>query len=189
MRKGFTLVELIVVIAIIAILAAVIAPNAFKAIEKAKLAKTQRDLKSIKTAVSALYADTGKFPNGCPAFSSANPEVYFNQPQAGLVRRPTVGVVEAPSCEWRQSEVNAWDGPYLESTNVLDFWKTAYMFDPDYVPCGTTAGNCPATSSPYTECRAACGGAFNCYPPMLVSFGPDKLEYTCDDILVQLTLK
>ena len=36
MRKGFTLIELIVVIAIIAILAAIIAPNAFRAIEKAK---------------------------------------------------------------------------------------------------------------------------------------------------------
>ena len=69
--RGFTLIELIVVIAIIAILAAIIAPNAFRAIEKSKIAKTQEDLKAIKTGVMALYSDTGKFPNGCPPFSSA----------------------------------------------------------------------------------------------------------------------
>ena len=50
MRKGFTLIELIVVIAIIAVLAAVVAPSAFKAIEKGKVSAGMGDWNSIKTA-------------------------------------------------------------------------------------------------------------------------------------------
>jgi len=166
----------------------VIAPNAFKAIEKAKTAKTQKDLLAIKTGVAALYSDTGKFPNGCIAYGSANPEVYFNDSRAGLVARPPVGVVQAP-CEWTQAQVDKWDGPYLESRRVTDFWKTPYMFDPDYVPCSGAAASCASTASMSTACKQSCGGGFTCVPPMLVSCGPDKIEYTCDDILVQMTLK
>ncbi|MDD2703559.1 MAG: prepilin-type N-terminal cleavage/methylation domain-containing protein [Candidatus Omnitrophica bacterium] len=185
--NGFTLMELIVVIAIIAVLAAIIAPNAFKSIEKSKTAKTVADLKAIKTAVIALYSDTGRFPNGCPAFSVQNPEVYFNTAQAGLILRPTVGVVEG-SCRWDQPEVDRWDGPYLEGNKVQDFWHTSYMYDPDYVFCTSGASSCASSSSPYTECPGACGGGFTCSPPVIVSFGPDKTEYTCDDIIVKMTL-
>ncbi|MDD5669107.1 MAG: prepilin-type N-terminal cleavage/methylation domain-containing protein [Candidatus Omnitrophica bacterium] len=184
---GFTLIELIVVIAIIAVLAAIIAPNAFKAIEKSKLAKTTQDLKSIKTAVIALYSDTGRFPNGCPAFSVQNPEVYFNTARAGLISRPPVGVVEG-SCQWTQSDVDKWDGPYLDSNKVEDFWHTAYMYDPDYAFCASGASSCGTSLSVYTECSASCGGVFNCSPPVIVSFGPDKAEYTCDDVIVKMML-
>jgi len=62
MKKGFTLIELIVVIAIIAIMGAVIAPNAFKSIEKAKIASTVQDLNSIKTAAAAYFTDTSAWP-------------------------------------------------------------------------------------------------------------------------------
>ena len=62
MKKGFTLIELIVVIAIIAVLAAIIAPNAFRAIEKAKVANAIADFKSFKAAFGAFYADTGRWP-------------------------------------------------------------------------------------------------------------------------------
>ena len=195
--KSFTLIELIVVIAIIAILSAIVAPNAFRAIEKAKVAKTKSDLEAIKTAIGALYGDTGKFPNGCPAFATANPEIYFDNPRSGLVSKPPVGVTPGSGgrCEWTQSDVDMWDGPYLESAGVRDFWKTSYMYDPDYCMCTTSCSysrenisSCDTSSAVVEECRNACGGGLNCVPPAIVSFGPDKLEYSCDDIIKKLSL-
>jgi type II secretion system protein G len=89
MKKGFTLIELIVVIAIIAVLAAIIAPNAFKAIEKAKIARTVQDLKGIKTSVQGYFADTGAWP-ACH---------YINSTASPLISDPGV---------------SGWDGPYLQ---------------------------------------------------------------------------
>jgi general secretion pathway protein G len=84
MKKGFTLIELIVVIAIIAVMGAVIAPNAFKSIEKAKIAATVQDLNSIKTAAAAFFTDMSMWPPDAANFTS-NP-----------------------------SGSAAWDGPYLD---------------------------------------------------------------------------
>ena len=76
-KKGFTLVELIVVVAIIALLVAVAAINAFKAIEKGKISAFMRDYREIKTAAVSYYADTSNWP--------AN-----NNASVSLVRNDTV---------------------------------------------------------------------------------------------------
>ncbi len=214
MKKSFTLIELIVVIAIIAILAAIIAPNAFKAIEKARVAKTVADMKSIKTAFTALYTDTFRFPLGCNAFTTANPEAYLDDSQCGgcwvgLLCRPPVGDPHADTggcygshsgrCIWSQINVDNWDGPYVEGGNLLDFWKTAYLFDPDYCQCLAgcvhtsndivTVCEAQNPSNPMLEtCKTACGGGYTCSPPVIVSAGPDKLFYSCDDIMIHMTL-
>ncbi|HRZ14309.1 MAG TPA: prepilin-type N-terminal cleavage/methylation domain-containing protein [Candidatus Omnitrophota bacterium] len=99
MKRGFTLVELIVVIAIIAILAAVVAPNAFKAIEKAKISGTLADLSTIKTGAMAYYGDTGSWPWICNANCS-------------------VGFVNVPTA----ATVTGWDGPYLEKWPATAKW-------------------------------------------------------------------
>jgi general secretion pathway protein G len=70
MKKGFTLIELIVVIAIIAVMGAVIAPNAFKSIEKAKIAATVQDLNSIKTAAGAYFTDMSAWPTSSGNFTT-----------------------------------------------------------------------------------------------------------------------
>ncbi|MBU2044618.1 MAG: type II secretion system protein GspG [Candidatus Omnitrophica bacterium] len=105
MRRGFTLIELIVVIAIIAILAAIIAPNAFKAIEKAKVARAISDFKTIKTASVSLYADTGKWPDT----------------NWGDTRLKDSGL-------FIDNGVN-WDGPYLEKNPDPHPWGGRYIFE------------------------------------------------------------
>ncbi|MCF7907870.1 MAG: type II secretion system protein GspG [Candidatus Omnitrophica bacterium] len=200
MKKSFTLIELIVVIAIIAILAAIIAPNAFKAIEKARAAKTTADLKSIKTGTTALYADTGKVIRGCLAFTQTDPETYINASNAGLITKPDFEAAPVGGCQWTQGAVNAWDGPYIES-NGLDFWKNAYLYDPDYAfcappgcggvsPCENVYSDSACDNSSAREVCVANGGstATPIAPPVLLSFGPDGHEYSCDDIVTTMTL-
>ena len=100
MRKGFTLIELMVVIAIIGILGVVITPVVGKAIEKAKAAKTIASVSSLTTACEIFYQDTGLYP------------------QSSSTRLTSEGL------GWEQlfkNELNAggdpipgWDGPYVK---------------------------------------------------------------------------
>src|SRR3989338_6155893 len=87
MKKGFTLIELIVVIAIIAILAAIIAPNAFKAIQKSKASRIITDLKAIKSASMSFYADTGQWQ--------------------------ILGLIKDNHALLVNPGITGWDGPYL----------------------------------------------------------------------------
>lgn len=115
MRKGFTLIELIVVIAIIAILAAIIAPNAFKAIEKASRSATLGDLRTIKTASMSLYADTGEWPTtGCD--------------ETLLVDNTCdpAGDPESPAIQ-----IAGWDGPYIEQFPSRTRWGGVYTIRED----------------------------------------------------------
>jgi general secretion pathway protein G len=96
LRKGFTLVELIVVIAIIAVLAAVVAPNAFKAVEKAKISGVVADYTAIKTATMAYYGDCGGWPTSLTNLTTTT------------------------------SACDAWDGPYLEKTPVARWSGSTY---------------------------------------------------------------
>ncbi len=113
--KGFTLIELLVVIAIIGILAAIIAPNAFKAIEKSKIAKVLGDVNAIKTAALMYYSDTGVFP--------PDDDQYYGtgiQPYHGL------------DFFENRSNVDGWDGPYLESWGKNPFNKVPGSADDGY---------------------------------------------------------
>ena len=163
MNKGFTLIELLVVIAIIGLLASVISVATNSAREKARTTKARADLRQLRTAIEFLVDDTGKFPNGCPLTSTANPEVSLDNSQAGLLSQPSVGVVQSP-CEWTASEVALWNGPYIESSSLIDPWGLSYMFDPDY----WAHANCP--SEPNQSVTIA-----------IASLGIDRAWYTCDD--------
>ena len=100
MKKGFTLVELVVVIAIIAILAAVIAPNAFKSIEKARISATVGHLDAIKTAVMQFYTDNSVWPAN--ATTVAANELMNNT-----------------------NSYSTWDGPYLDKWPSAGQWQNS----------------------------------------------------------------
>ncbi len=62
MKKGFTLIELMIVMAIIIILAAIVVQSYFTLINRAKVAAIEYDLKAIATALEAFKTDWKKYP-------------------------------------------------------------------------------------------------------------------------------
>ncbi|KKR01928.1 MAG: seg [Microgenomates group bacterium GW2011_GWC1_39_12] len=64
MKKGFSLIELIVVIAITAVLLAVALPNLLSARERARDAKRKQEAQEMKSALRLYYTDHQAYPPG-----------------------------------------------------------------------------------------------------------------------------
>ncbi|MFH1866770.1 MAG: prepilin-type N-terminal cleavage/methylation domain-containing protein [Patescibacteria group bacterium] len=175
--KGFSIVELLVVLGIIAILATIQMGGLQEVRSRVYEILTRADMKQISTAIYLLENDTGKWPNGCLPGEVFDPEVSINERQSGLVSaqapRPETDDGDGRSggeCTWTNSDVAAWNGPYLSFTK--DPWGMPYLFDPDYY----RFHGCPGK----TEEKAIVA---------IISFGPNKVginAYDCDDIVFKL---
>lgn len=62
MRRGFTLIELIIVMAIVALLLTLAVPRYFHSIERSKEAVLRANLATTREALDKFRGDTGKFP-------------------------------------------------------------------------------------------------------------------------------
>lgn len=98
-RKGFTLIELVVVILILAILAALIVPRIVGRTDDAKRAKAASDISTLRSQVQVYKVDVGTFP-----------EVLMD-----LRTRPSEGA-------------DGWRGPYLDKELPTDPWGNEYDY-------------------------------------------------------------
>lgn len=62
MKKGFTLIEVLVVASMIGILVMIMLPSHQTAVKKAKEAVLKENLFQIRDAIAKYYADKGKYP-------------------------------------------------------------------------------------------------------------------------------
>lgn len=100
LRKGFTLIELMVVILIIAILAALIVPRVIGHTTDAKRAKAASDISEIRNALN-------RFRLACDRYPTSEEGLYV--------------LVDG-------GDIQGWRGPYLEKL-VTDPWQNEYVYE------------------------------------------------------------
>jgi general secretion pathway protein G len=62
MRRGFTLIELMVVMAVIALLVTIVAPRYLTQTDRAREAVLRNNLKETRDAIDKFYTDHGRYP-------------------------------------------------------------------------------------------------------------------------------
>jgi prepilin-type N-terminal cleavage/methylation domain-containing protein len=63
LRRGFTLIELIVVMAIIALLSSIAVPRYIDGVERAREASLRSSLATLRDAIDQFSADRGRYPD------------------------------------------------------------------------------------------------------------------------------
>lgn len=101
MKKGFTIIELMVVITIIGILASLVAPKFMGKLESAKVKTTKAQLEMLSTALDSFNLDTGRYPNDS----------------------------EGLKVLWiKTKDIRGYDGPYLPKPVEQDAWGNPYVY-------------------------------------------------------------
>lgn len=126
-KKGFTLVELLIVIIIIAVLAAIAIPKFSNSSTRSRESSLRANLKLVRNAVDLFRADTGAFPASLAALSATA------SPTAGL--NATGGTQSISTSDWR--------GPYLQAVPNDPVSSSAFS----YGTGSTNTGNVTSSAS------------------------------------------
>jgi len=89
MRKGFTLLEIMIVVVILGLLAALVVPNLIGQGEQAKEKLTCVQMKSLKNALDSFKVQEGRYPSteeGLKALvKNPDPKKYKSYPKGGFL--------------------------------------------------------------------------------------------------------
>ena len=151
MKKGFTLVEMLVVIGIISILSAFIIAtlNPFEQFRKASDTQRKSDLAQVQRALEAYYQDFGRYPT-----ASANKIVYNSNPVSwGTAFAPYIDVLpKDPNSQKKYVYVVSNDGQSYWLYSALDRGSK----DPQACNGGNACGGLLLNGISNTACGLTC---------------------------------
>ena len=113
LKRGFSLIELLLVLVILAILAAIIVPKFAGRSEQARVTAAQTDIRSFETGLAAFEVDCGRFPTeaeGLQALVEEPPDVR-NWNSQGYLSRGAI-----PKDPWGNSYVYVYPGKRNETS-------------------------------------------------------------------------
>ncbi len=151
MRKGFTLIEMVVVLAVVAILAAILTPTIMKNINDSKIARANNEVQVIGAALASFYKDLGRWPtwdgsaanysdylyllysaNGSPmSYSGTNTVYWTNNNGWPADRKDTFEnqlIANNPKASGNSYPTTGelrWNGPYIAEVKA-DPWGSHY---------------------------------------------------------------
>jgi len=103
-RRGFTLIELVVVIIVLGLLAGLVGPRILGRLSEAKTATARTQIELLGVALDSYRLDNGNYPT-------------TEQGLAALRERPV-----------REPVPPNWKGPYLRKAVPLDPWARPYLY-------------------------------------------------------------
>jgi len=119
MRRGFTLVEIMIVVAIIALLAAIAIPNLLRARITANDSAAQATLRTISTALETYAAaNNGLYPTDEGQLTGATPP-YLNQPYNGNTVQGYVYTVSSAAAGYTATAKCMTPGVTCSKTNYV----------------------------------------------------------------------
>ena len=104
MRRGFTLLELVVVIIVLGLLAGLVAPQIIGRVSEARGTTAKAQIELLSVALDNYRLDNGGYPTTDQGLEA--------------LRTPPVGGVAPKN----------WKGPYLRQAVPMDPWGVAYVY-------------------------------------------------------------
>ncbi len=193
MKRGVTLIELIVVLVIVSLLSTVAVGIYTKEVLRAKVARTRAEIRTIEVAANRYQIDTGQFPPSSSgtqiapnALNQSDPFVGCGYLQVALRASlngnsnvPLSTRWFGPYLDWDENKLGTLSGNAITSSTalpeiqLLDPFGNPYYYvnSDDYAGLGGT--ELPA-SNPYSSTETW----FNASTFQVISFGPDGTTNT-----------
>lgn len=104
LKRGYSLLEILIVLAIIAMIVALVGPRLFAQLDKSKVVAARVQMQGLKAALSTMRLDIDRYPTT----------------EEGLALLQTAPVQSVPG----------WAGPYMDGALPKDPWGRPYIYAP-----------------------------------------------------------